>query len=277
MMSTRQSKIISRIELDSEKLAKEIEMVSAVGFNRAYKKYALGKWETCVIWNQRGDQADAVIHDYSGVAVPTALGGQLKYINTLIKHNFNIRYLKFARIFSISDNGLVAPHRDYLELKKNLYRIHIPIQVNGSSFSSEGDHVFQMQYGEVWFLDATQVHSAACFSKQRRLHLVLDFETEQPMDAIFKLNDTKTVYPVTAAHREKVSDKFLDAIFSLSQIITIENFSDITAILAKVHFKKSVHAGEMFKWLTVIANKSRDPLVIEEAKIMYERCVICRA
>jgi len=271
------SYIIGQIHFDHNKLRKDLFQLEDIEFSSAYQEYAYGNWKICALWNQNGCQDQAVISEYNEPATKTAIGHKLEYISSIINEYFNVSCLKFARIFSASNNGLVIPHSDYLELNKPFKRIHIPIQTDLFSLTSEEDKVFHMRLGEVWYLDASKVHSAACFSKINRLHLVLDFDTDFSVEKILLKPDHDKVNIIPKLiEREKLSDDFIQKLLSLSNIICKENFRDIVAILAKVHFKKSVNASSMFDWLKIITEKTKDPFLIEQAYSLHKKCIISR-
>lgn len=270
-----ESFILGKIGFDLPKLQHDIAKLNTTKFSDSYSEFAYGEWETCVLWNSTGEKEEATIRTHKKAAVPTEIGQQLSYINFLIAHHFDPQYLRFARIFSASNNGLVIPHRDYLELHEPFQRIHIPLQTNLSCFNSEEDHVFHMAPGEVWYLDAAKTHSAACFSNIRRLHLVLDFDGISPIKKNFKATNKTEFYP-NIIPREKLPPDFLGILLNFSHIICEENFRHIVAILAGIHFKKEANAADMFHWLKIIAHHTKNTSLIAKAESVYKNCIVCR-
>ncbi|WP_158932498.1 aspartyl/asparaginyl beta-hydroxylase domain-containing protein [Acidisphaera sp. S103] len=99
----------------------------------------------------------------------------IPYLTGLISREFATDRLRWARLMRVAGNGCVIPHRDFLEFSQPFTRLRICLKTNPQAWNSEEGRLFHMRVGEVWHLDATRVHSAACFSPEPRVHLVLDF------------------------------------------------------------------------------------------------------
>lgn len=271
------SRIIGKIKLNLEALKRDVIVLEKSQFSNAYKEFAYGDWKTSIIWNQDGIDSNGLIHDYRGYAKPTVFANSLKSINEIIENNFNVSKLKFARIFSVSNNGLVVPHVDYLELKQNFVRVHIPLQTSLSCLSSEKDNVFHMRLGEIWYLDASNIHSAACFSNINRLHLVLDFEYMEHVECVLRqdINPCKEILP-HIIYRDDLNSQELMGILSLSEVVSEDNFRDIVSILSKIHFRKNVCSSKMFEWLKYIVYKNNKKTLINMYENLMRECLIYR-
>ena len=124
-----------------------------------------------MLWNKSGDVEDNFLLDYDHPAQRTAYGAQMPYLVEVLRQTFDLKQLRFARLAKLTPGSVLVPHRDYLELKHDLTRVHIPLATDSACFSSEENTVYQMRRGEIWYMDATQVHSAASFSRKPRTHL----------------------------------------------------------------------------------------------------------
>lgn len=230
-----------------------------------------------MLWNQSGDAEQALAVEYKGNAIPTPLADDCPNLILLMKEVFNLKYLKMARIFYIGPNGLLIPHKDSLEHSNPIKRLHIPIQTDENSFSSEDEFLYQMKKGEIWSVDVTSVHSAACFSHQPRLHLVMDFDSAIPTSELFNNDHNyKTNLSPTFIQRPKLSTQDVEQLHNLSTIMNKHNFYDIVSILAKVHFFKSCHAGDMFDWLLTMTERTGEEQLINETKALKSGCIIAR-
>jgi len=268
---------IGRIVLDPQQLQSDMHKLKQFELSNIYDDYAYGDWKTCILWNRDGKARSDLIHIYNGHAIPTEIGIELNYLSGIIEQYFSLKYLKFARIFLFRKNGLIIPHRDFIELHEQYTRIHIPIHTELSCLSSEEDTVFHMRKGEVWFLEANKIHSAACFSNSGRYHLVLDFMGNIPISQLIspRLN-TKVIPLPKIIKRPRITQQYLSGLYNLGDVICHENFRHITSILAKVHFKKEANAAAMFQWLLEIAKRSKQSDLLERAKALYTQCIIAR-
>jgi len=259
------AKILSSVSFDDELLAEELRKIVRFDFNSSYSEFAVGKWENCVLWNATGSQHDSIAREYHGRAEPTELGEQLGYLNSIVCDTFNFKYIRWIRIFLVKQ-GLIIPHKDYLEMKKGFTRVHIPLQTDSTCLHSEGNAVYHMRKGEVWFIDGTQVHSACSLSHTTRVSLCIDFEYGIPFEKLFI--DAQKSNPFIVPYRVKrdcISEEYEKALRDLGYIISPENFNDVVGLLAKVHFIKHVHAAAMYDWLIEIAQKSYNKHLINKA------------
>lgn len=262
------SKQITSISFDFKKLENEIETILDFNYSSSYSEYAIGDWKTCMLWNKNGDINDGFSHEYSFGAKKTEYGEKTPYLNSVLEKLFNLNIVKSIRIF-YAKNGIIIPHKDYLEFSKGFHRIHIPLQTDTDSFNSEGNEVYHMDIGEVWFLDGHNVHSGGSLSKKIRLHLVLDFSVDVELKDIFtNTNESHKTYQTNFIERMPFTNEDLDYILNLGNIINRYNFENIVSILAKVHFEKQVCSSEMFDWLIKLAMKSKNKALLDKANKM---------
>lgn len=263
---------LGNIEFDSAAVNNELSNAAPFPFSDLYEEFICGQWKSCAIWNQSGFAEDVKIRDFSGESQLTDLGKKLPYITHIIKENFNLSYLRFARLVALYPSSIVLPHRDYLELKDTLTRIHIPLITDHHCFNSEENLVYHLDQGEVWYLNASLIHSAASFSKNLRLHLILDFYGDVVFDQIFYKSEKKR-RQIKGIHREALPADSQQALLSLSTIINEHNFYDVLAILAKQHFFRDFSLEDFYEYLKIIADKSQDMQVIEKTKWLRDYCL----
>lgn len=266
------SRLLGQIALDHNALAADLRIIE--GFPRIpeeYDEFSSGFWKNCSLWNDTGDSLDTQYRAYDGLAQRTPYGGQLRYIDQLLRRHFNFNYLKMVRIRNLID-AIIIPHKDFVELdrKKSSYlRVFVALEYNPESFHSDEAAVFQMQPGEVWWLDAAIVHAAANFSANSRAHLCLDFQfpsSEFDASEIFADRDSINfdVTP-TMKHRERFEgdNKTLAA---FTPMLTQHTFRDVIFLLSKIHFDKDVCITDCFDWLTAMAVRLGDHALEEKSR-----------
>ena len=248
MPSTR----LGCLPIDDDRLAADLSTLSKARFTDAYAEFAFGLWRTLMVRNYDGTDEDAVIRMYHRPAVETLVGHTLPYLRKLIDDHFDASRLRYARIMKIECNAGVIPHRDYLEFSEPYIRLHLPIQTDENCMNSEGGQVLHLCKGEVWYLDAAQIHSAVSFSKKPRMHLVMDFAGGvSPISLVrncaFAIGNPAPIY------RPKMPDSVKEAIKSLGCVLDECNLMDVISILCKLHFKYQSEPECVFEWLADMA------------------------
>lgn len=261
-----QSQLIGRVEFDVARLEEEIKVIDGFQMSPAYKEYAKGEWNTCILLNKSGSKEDGLSIEYEGRAVLTEYGRQLPYLCEVINKVFKSEYLKSARVFS-AKNGFVIPHCDYLEFKKGFTRIHFVIRTNDRAMNSEGNTVFHMREGEIWYLDARSAHSGGSFTNQKRLHLVVDFDPDIHIRKLFtNPDDYRPELTPYIVRRQPISnDEWKSLVASLASILTELNYDTIFELVMKLHFDREMHCGATYDMLVGIAAQSGDPQLAERA------------
>lgn len=264
---------VASIGLDEERLAKELDLSAAFHYSEAYSEYLCGgPWKSCMLWASGGDVGDGLItnYEYDRTAAFTDYGKQLPYLQELITEVFDLSRLTFARLARVS-NSVIIPHRDLLELGdlpddvRSVHRVHIPLATNENCFFGEGNTVYQMRRGEVWHLDASQIHSVAVLSQEPRVHLILDFPNtpgDGPMVKVGNYDEDTGVPDDRIVKRPPLPDDERAALLRLADVLTMDNFSEVFSIVIKKHFR--FDGGENFAWNTLlqIARSCADPAVL---------------
>lgn len=238
-----------------------------------------------MLWNRSGAVGDGIVthYDYDKPARKTRYAEQLPYLSEIIERTFDLEHLNFARLAVIS-NSVIIPHRDLLELGnvplsvRNAYRFHLPLITNEHCYFSEGEVVYRMKFGEVWFFDSSRIHGAASFSEQCRVHLMLDFADVENPGTLVKLEpqggaripqeNILVRVAMTGVERESLS--------TLAAVIDADNYRDIFSIVIKKQYRKN--GGDNFVWdmMEKIAELSRDEAVAAKVKELHQYFLIER-
>ena len=260
------SKIVGFVEFDQARLDKDLARIEEIEFSRAYAEYACGSWSTCMIWNFSGSKDDSVLREYDGWAKVTEIGKPLEYINEVINENFNTEYLKSVRILKSEDDGIVLPHRDFLEFSKGFSRFQLPLYITDHSYNSENQTVYRMRQGEIWHVEAREVHCGGTFGKNKKINLLIDFAPDIPIETLIKKSD-KNVEEIVPdiIERRDLSKEQLETITTMGQIVNETNFRDMVNLLSKVHFFYQASAEDLGEWMVAVAETSNNPKVMQMA------------
>jgi L-proline cis-4-hydroxylase len=268
---------LGTVQIDRERLDADLSQVEHHGFVDSYTEFVCGSWRTCMLWNPSGDSRDSLIRDFSGRPQMTEYGRKLSYLEEIMNNNFDLEQLRFARLTRLMPDTVVVPHRDYLELDKELVRIHVPLETDADAYTSEEETIYRMGLGEVWFLDATKVHSIANFSTTTRTHLLLDFGAEEPHQVVrAKAPHPESMPPESVVVRRQLRPGEREALQALSQIIDATNFMDVFAIVIKRYFVADIDVRDVFSWLADIAAGSGNTDVLARAKWLEQHSITNR-
>lgn len=272
---------IGKLDIDQPRLLKDLERTKEFKFSDAYSDYLCGgPWKSVMLWSAGGDAGDGFLTNYDGgkPSAWTKYARELPYLMEVVERSFNLEYLNFARIGMFS-NSVIIPHKDLLELDKMLHRVHVPLVTNDNCFFAEDNVVYRMRFGEAWFFDASYMHSAASFSEQYRIHLILDFEYVDDADKLVKFpRDARQEIPRESIQsRGALTGTERDALMALSNVIDVDNYRDVFSIVLKKHYNKD--GGENFFWDTVmrIAKGSRSTAVDSKIQEMYRYFMVQRS
>lgn len=98
----------------------------------------------------------------------------LQFINTLPYQ------IKSARLMRLHPGALIKPHRDQgLSLEHGEARLHLPLQTNAQLSFFVNNQRVPMQAGELWYINADQLHWVENKGETARINLVLDCEVNQ--------------------------------------------------------------------------------------------------
>ena len=83
--------------------------------------------------------------------------------------------VKSVRLMRLHPAAEIKPHRDHgLCLEKGEARLHLPLQTNELLKFVVNDQLVPMQAGELWYINADQVHQVENKGAESRINLVLD-------------------------------------------------------------------------------------------------------
>lgn len=278
---------VGRVELDEAALLRDVERSADFVFSDAYSDYLCGgPWRSCMLWSTGGTRGDGVITNYDHGRPParTEYAARVPYVTSLIERWFDLEHLNFARLAVIS-NSVIIPHRDLLELSelpadaRNVHRVHVPLVTNERCFFSEGNVVYRMRAGEVWFFDSSRIHSAASFSEEPRIHLMLDFSNVDDVAKLVALAPAGEagIPEDSVCAREPLTGRERDSLLSLAAVIDEDNYRDVFSIVIRKHYRKD--GGEDFVWSTLheIARRSGNEAVARKIDDMHRYFLIERS
>lgn len=277
------SHILGRIELDQDRMKKDLDYLATVPtVDEEYDEFSNGFWKNISLYNASGDVEDGLYRDLEGASVkPTAHAEHVPYLNEIISTVYNTDRLQMARTRNLK-NAIVIPHRDFVELDREpdqYFRTFLVLEESPLAFHSDDDTVFQMQPGELWFIDAAAVHSAVNFGEFSRQSLCVDLAFDGPFDEREAFADT--ILPADRGphlpERKPFTREREQAIMALSGVIGRENFRDMLFLLSKVHYKYDVHPSETFEWLVAISKAVGDDEMVEKAGQIRDFAIGARA
>jgi len=267
---------VATTSLDDDRLAKDLEQTDSFVWSEAYSDYVFGgAWKSCMLWSRGGENGDGVVTNYDHGRPPafTPYGDQLPYLRDLIASVADLDRLNFVRLAKVR-NSVIIPHRDLLELSeladetRNAHRMHIPLVTNEDCFFNEGNTVFRMAKGEVWFLDASQIHSVAVLSDIPRVHLMLDFvdvPSAKPLITVPGASEDAGIPEDRTVRRPPLPEAEYQRLLALADVLALNTFNEIFSIVIKKHYRYD--GGDDFVWDTMIAiaRESRDPELLAHA------------
>jgi hypothetical protein len=264
---------VSDTPLDDTRLAQDLELSNSLPWSEAHSEYVSGgAYKSCMLWTLGGDAGDGVVtkYDHHDPGAFTSNGNQLPYLRELISSVVDLDRLNFVRLAKVRNN-VIIPHRDLLELgdlpddTRNAHRVHIPLVTNDNCFFNEGNTVYRMRKGEIWFLDAAVIHSVAVLSPEDRIHLMLDFVNTEPEKPLITVEHRNTEVGIPVDHtvtRPPLTDADRAGLLRLGDVITMDSVDEIFSIVIKKHYR--FDGGEDFVWNTMhdIARAASDPAVL---------------
>lgn len=267
------SHILGRIELDQDRLKKDLAYLAAVPtVEEEYDEFSNGFWKNIPLYNASGSTEDGLYRDLQGAAVrPTTHAGRVPYLNEIITTVYNVDRLQMARTRNLK-NAIVIPHRDFVELDREIdqyFRTFMVLEDSPLAFHSDDGTVIHMRPGEIWFLDAAAVHSAVNFGDVSRQSLCVDLAFDGAFDEKDALADTRLLVSDVSPdlpERKPFTREREKGILALSGVIGRENFRDILFLLAKVHYTYDVHPSEAFEWLVAISKSVGDDEMVAKAE-----------
>ena len=264
---------VSAIALDQARLAKDLEHSTSFRYSEAYSNYLIGgPWKSCMLWATGGDSGDGVLTNYSydQTSAFTEYGNQLPYVRELIETVADLSRLNFVRL-AVFSNSVIVPHRDFLELNeipddaRSAHRLHIPLATHDECFFSEDNTVYRMREGEVWYFDASQIHTVASLANAPRVHIIFDFNNKPGPGPLVTVPDEGRgpgIPADKAVARPPLAEAARADLLKLADVLTMDTVAEVFSIVIKTHFR--FDGGDDFAWntMTELARGSRDPAVL---------------
>lgn len=247
---------IGRLAFDDDVLAKELETLERQA-TVPCTGYAHGAWGKCIL-SARAAGERTPRASPSGESVP--------YLMECVGATFRMEHVKVVQLFAASNGGFVRPHVDWKPDAPLYTRLHVPLRTNPYALSSEGDVVFQMGYGEIWFLDASRPHSGGCFAGETRLHLIVDLDATVSLERAFIEESQYVPSPCrNVVALPELSSADCNAIEGLAQLVTDTNLGAMLDFLSAIHFQRRVDCAKTYDWLLQIAESSGNPHLVSRA------------
>ena len=246
------ARVLGRVDLDHARLDADLAAIQNLPLNSGYSDYSRGNpgWRNCVLANHSGDANDHVFEGHNQRAVATEHLAGLPYIAELLDTVFNRDHVLWARLF-ICHDGMLIPHRDYLDLPEDEFtRVHLALRRGPRSLHSEHDKVFRMREGEIWFVDGTVDHAASSFDGVPRTYLTCDFPAGIAFDELVpdpNIHGRRDVPDFVT--RAPLPDDFHDQLRGLAQLTDTTGVDDAIALLSRVHLMYDVDCGQVYDWL----------------------------
>ncbi|MGW2033405.1 aspartyl/asparaginyl beta-hydroxylase domain-containing protein [Streptomyces sp. NPDC001356] len=269
---------IAALTLDDERLAADLAVSEGFAYNDSYADFvSTGLLRSTMLWNRSGSLEEASLGDYEGSARPTPHGEALTYVSELIGRLFRTEYLKYARFMRLAGGSLYVPHRDFLELKADMVRVHLPLQTDDNVYASEENTVFRMRRGELWCLDATRTHSVGSFSERDRVHIVCDFTADSLRQVLaLDMPDEPDIPAGNIAERPPLDDAGRKALLGLADVVDEHNYQEIQTLLIKQHFTTGISGDDVFALLKEIAAGSGRDDLLNRVTAHEEYCMVSR-
>ena len=270
-MKTRR---VAKLDLNQADLHDELSVIDRFEWSRAYSSYICGgPWLSCMLWTVSGEAGDGVIthYDHSRGLGLTEYGAQLPYLREIVERHFHLEALQFARLAILKPGSVIIPHKDLLELDAPMHRAHIPLITDDDSYFTEGDAVFNMRFGELWMLDAGDVHSAACLSETDRVHLILDFHGDATLEDITPHASGAPLGPPpdSIVDRASLPSSERAALLGLGEIMDVTNHRDVMRMVIKHHYKRDGGPGFVWSMLLEIADQCPDAHAAERIRALH--------
>lgn len=266
---------LGKLDFDEAELVAELEVSERFEYMEPYSEFLCGRpWKSCMLWAPGGDAGDGVIahYDASRPSALTPYGRRMPHLAGLLEAHFSLDHLNFARLAVMTDS-LLIPHRDYVEFdpaadpRTVAHRLHVALRTSADCMFLEGDVVFRMKAGEVWFLDVREVHSAAVLSDLRRVHLILDFTDAESMGDLVEFHPEYEGIPQdSVCDRPPLGEEESEHLLALAGVLDMDNYRDVFGILIKKQYRRD--GGKDFFWRTVeeIAGRTTDATVAEHVR-----------
>ncbi|PXX56277.1 L-proline 3-hydroxylase-like protein [Nocardia tenerifensis] len=279
------TQLIGKIEFDQVRLSADLDRSLEVTYAEPYDEFACGRpWKSVMLLAPGGGEG-GVLADFDPrrPSAFTKAGEHLPYIQEIIRDNFAMEHVTFARLVALTD-GVLVPHCDYVEMSTDVerqriaHRVHIVLSTSESAKFNETDSVYRMREGEIWAIDVTRPHSAGVIDNTRRVHLLVDLAYVDDAADLFTFDaDLSGNFPqANICDRPTLSDAEREGILSMSSVIDEENFMQVMGLVVRKHYRND--GGPDFVWRSMneIAERSGNSTIVKMVSDLYRHTNIVR-
>ena len=220
------------------------------------RHYAVGTWGKWVVYTKLDKWYPIAEH--------------LPGLRRLIEQSCNVDALEVGHVFYSERDGFLHPHRDWSEEAPLFHRVHIPLQADEGCLMTEGALLFRMSVGEAWLLDASEVHSAGCFSARPRYHLVLDMAPWADLATDLTMTPmTDTTYSIISQPVWSIEQE--NAFLDLAPLFAPETLEHLVALASALHFDWDLHAAHSWRLLAKLADGTNDTTLGDMVETLTSR------
>jgi hypothetical protein len=243
---------IGQLDIPTE-LNAELEYLSTIEITKKpYSEYANGDWYDYIIMNQTKNSDDNLFNA-TGNADFTELGSKCIAIKKLICDNFNTNYITFSRIRNMI-NAIVLPHKDFLELEhttETYYaRFLILLEECAEAYHMSNDFIVNMKKGEVWQINAYNIHAAANlgFNSRKLLSIDMTIPHNIGLNSCYYLAKSSDNFVV---QHKTLKEMDLAFFINLNNFVEQNGLKEVVFFLIKQAFIYEINLKEIFNYLYI--------------------------
>lgn len=266
------SRRLATLPLDIPTLAEELSVLDAAPAPAEYDSFTFGTWVAHVLANGSGAQDDTAFRPHGDALVTTDLGARLPGIMDFVHRHFNTNALQWVRVFGLQD-GILAPHRDFLEFESPGVRVQVPLRTSEESLHSENSTVYHLRAGEVWQIQTIDTHSASSGPGPARLSLCLDFSAEGFDPERDILGAIPAVADIRTIERPPISEAEIGELIETLGPMTQDTAKLVFRTLAATHFRRESDATDVFTWFERAARHGDHKDLIALAQAFRVFCI----
>ncbi|MFB8180542.1 putative nonproteinogenic amino acid hydroxylase [Streptomyces sp. NPDC055966] len=264
------SQRLAVLPIDSRGLESELALVDRHDPGGEYDAFTFGSWSAHVLANGSGADSDTAFRPHGDRLSLTELGRRLPGVMSLVTEHFPLDRLQWVRIFSL-DDGILAPHVDFLEFAEPGTRLQVPLRTSEESLHSEGNLVYHLRLGEVWKIHTTHPHSARSASGPARLSLCLDFaDAEEPVEI---RGDLPATQPVRLIDLPEATEADIEELIGSGPELTRDTLRTSFRRFAALHFERRAPVTAAFDWFLEAARRTGDEVMVDKARAFRTYCI----
>lgn len=277
------STILGKADLDLDALTQEIDYLRGLPrLSEVYDEFSAGSYKNHSLWNSTGDAHDSRFSIDNPIAEVTEFGRNVPKIEAVLKEIFRWENVKMVRARNLV-NAAIFPHRDFVEFDaptSHNQRVFLALDSAPFAFHSDEAGVFSMRGGEVWFVDAAGVHSAANLTSDQRLHICIDFVFPHPVTDLRDVfnpsakidHDAKATFAV----RPPLPDGFEDALRGMGRVLAPSNLTETLAQLTKLHFTYDSAPEDVWDWIRIAAGHASSEALQSRIDELHDHVLLQR-